>query len=312
MNINYDYYRIFYHVAKYQNFTQAANVLMNNQPNITRTIKNLENELGCPLFIRSNRGVKLTPEGEKLYAHIRIAVEQIQAGEEELSMDKSLQSGIVSIGASEVALRCFLLPVLKDYQQRYSGVRLRVSNHSTPQAITALKSGSVDIALVTTPTGKLNALKAQNVKEIREIAVCGTAFANLVKKQMSLAEISKMPIVSLGPQTKTYEFYSEWFLQHGLVFTPDIEASTADQILPMVKNNLGIGFVPQEFLADEDADNVISLQLKEQIPPRSICLIKRTDQTLSIAAKELERMILKQKPLSCNKIKTVETVKGTI
>lgn len=296
MNINYDYYRIFYYVAKYQNFTQAANVLMNNQPNITRTIKNLENELGCPLFIRSNRGVKLTPEGEKLFAHIRIAVEQIQAGEEELSMDKSLQSGIVSIGASEVALRCFLLPVLKDYQQRYPGVRLRVSNHSTPQAITALRSGSVDIALVTTPTGKLNTLKARNVKEIQEIAVCGTAFANLAKKQISLAEISKMPIVSLGTQTKTYEFYSEWFLHHGLVFTPDIEASTADQILPMVKNNLGIGFVPQEFLADEDADNVISLQLKEQIPTRSICLIKRTDQTLSIAAKELERMVLKQKP----------------
>lgn len=294
MYINYDYYRIFYYVAKCQNFTQAANILMNNQPNITRTIKNLENELGCTLFVRSNRGVKLTPEGEKLYEHIRIAIEQIQSGEEALSMNKSLQSGIISISASEVALRCFLLPVLKNYRHRYPGVRLRVYNHSTPQAITALKNGSADIALVTTPTGKLNTLKAKNVKEIREIPVCSTAFTDLAKKQITLEDISKLPIVSLGPQTKTYEFYSELFLQNGLSFTPDIEASTADQILPMIKNDLGIGFVPQEFLTGEDKDNVITLQLKEQIPTRSICLIKRTNQTLSIAAKELERMILKQ------------------
>lgn len=107
MYINYDYYRVFYYVAKYQSITQAANALMNNQPNVTRTVKNLEHELGCVLFVRSNRGVRLTPEGEQLYAHIKIAVEQIQQGEEELSRNKTLQSGTVSISVSEVALRCF-------------------------------------------------------------------------------------------------------------------------------------------------------------------------------------------------------------
>lgn len=300
MYINYDYYRIFYYVAKYGNFTRASNILMSNQPNVTRTIKNLESELGCTLFIRSNRGVKLTPEGEKLYRHIRIAVEQIEAGEEELSKDKSLQSGIVSIGASEVALRCYLLPVLKEYQRRYPGVRLRVSNHATPQAVAALKNGLVDIALVTTPTGELKSLKVRNIKEIRETAVCGTSFLKLAQKTIALRELSQMPIISLGTQTKTYEFYSEWFFRHGLAFVPDIEAATADQILPMVRNNLGIGFVPEEFLIDEDASGIFSITLKEEIPLRSICLIKRADITLSIAAQELEKMIIKgqQNPLS--------------
>ena len=88
MFISYDYYRVFYYVAKCRNFTQAASLLMSNQPNVTRTIQNLESQLGCTLFVRSNRGVRLTPEGERLYSHIRIAVEQIHAGEEELSMEK--------------------------------------------------------------------------------------------------------------------------------------------------------------------------------------------------------------------------------
>ena len=84
MNINYDYYRIFYFVAKYGNISQAAKLLLNNQPNLTRTIKNLESELGCPLFSRTNRGMRLTPEGQKLYEHIKVAIEHIEAGEEEI------------------------------------------------------------------------------------------------------------------------------------------------------------------------------------------------------------------------------------
>ena len=46
MNVNYDYYRIFYYVAKCGNLSQAARELVNNQPNLTRSIKNLEAELG--------------------------------------------------------------------------------------------------------------------------------------------------------------------------------------------------------------------------------------------------------------------------
>ena len=104
MQISYDYYRVFYHVAKYHSFTRAAEVLLSNQPNVTRAVKNLESALGCILFVRSNRGVQLTEEGECLYAHIRLAFEHIQRGEEELAFSKSLGSGIVSIGASETAL----------------------------------------------------------------------------------------------------------------------------------------------------------------------------------------------------------------
>ncbi len=54
--ITYDYYRIFYYVAQYKSFTRAAEALHNNQPNITRCMNNLESELNCTLFLRSNKG----------------------------------------------------------------------------------------------------------------------------------------------------------------------------------------------------------------------------------------------------------------
>ena len=271
MDVNYDYYRVFYHVAKLGNFTQAAHTLMRNQPNITRTIKNLEHSLDCTLFIRSNRGVRLTPEGEALFAHIRIAVEQIQAGEKAIAMDNSLQSGTVTIAASEVALRCFLLPVLQTYRERYPRVRLKVSNHTTPQAIATLKNGLADLALATTPVG--------------------TAFSELTKQPIPLEALAKYPIISLGTQTKTYALYAQWFLQNGLAFAPDIEAATADQILPLVQSNLGVGFVPQEFLTETDSRTVLPIQLNVPVPTRHVCFLKYTDRPLSVAAKELERMI---------------------
>ena len=107
MNINYDYYRIFYFVAKYGNISQAAKLLLNNQPNLTRTIKNLESELGCPLFSRTNRGMRLTPEGQKLYEHIKVAIEHIEAGEEEITESKNLQTGTVFVAARSPCAACF-------------------------------------------------------------------------------------------------------------------------------------------------------------------------------------------------------------
>ena len=293
MYISFEYYKIFYYAAKYGNITRAAEALMNNQSNITRTIKNLESELNCTLFIRSRKGVTLTPEGERLYAHISAAVEQIQAGEEEISLERSLNKGLVTIGTSEIALRCFLLPVLNEYRQKYPGVRLRVFNHSTPQALSALNDGLADISVVTTPTGETNSLVSSEIMDIRETAVCGTAFSELSERTLSLSEISKMPLLSLGRQTKTYELYSEWFEKNDCVFSPDIEVATADQILQMVKNNLGIGFVPEEFLAEYPNENgVLRLSLTEEIPHRKVCFAKRKNHFLSIAAKEMERMIL--------------------
>ena len=62
MLISYDAYRVFYTVARLGSFTKAAGALLSSQPNLTRTIRNLESALGCTLFVRSNRGAVLTPE----------------------------------------------------------------------------------------------------------------------------------------------------------------------------------------------------------------------------------------------------------
>ncbi len=293
MYISYDYYRVFYYVAKYGNVTQAAKLLLNNQPNLTRTIKSLETELGCALLSRSNRGMKLTPEGERLFNHVRIAFEQIEAGEAELTESRNLQSGMICVAASEVALRCLLLPVLKKYRLRYPGIHIRISNHTTPQAVAALREGTADIAVVTTPSVHSASLTETPVRPVREVPVCSPYFSELIGKEVLLADLLRFPLISLGEDTKSFQFYSSLFAAHGLSYQPDIEAFTADQILPMVEADLGVGFIPEEFLHKND--NVRVIYLKDTIPERDIVLVKRKGQPLSVAAKELEHMILEQR-----------------
>lgn len=292
MYISYDYYRIFYYVAKYGNITQAAKILLNNQPNLTRAIKTLESELGCPLFIRNNRGMKLTPEGERLFGHIRIAFENIEAGEAEIIESRNLEKGTVFVAASEVALHCILLPVLKQYRTLYPGIRLKISNHSTPQAVDAIKNGIADIAVVTTPTLPSAMTEEVTVRKFHEVAVCSAAFSELLGEKVSFAELLSYPMISLGTQTKSFELYSDFFAEEGLHYHPETEAATADQILPMVKADLGIGFIPREFL--QGVEGVFVIETEKPLPEREIRIVKRHEQTLSIAAKELERLILKQ------------------
>ena len=289
MYISYDYYRVFYYVAKYGSITQAAKILLNSQPNLTRTIKTLESELGCPLFARHSRGTNLTPEGERLFRRVSIAIENIEAGEAEIIESRNLESGSVYVAASEVALHCVLLPVLKEYRRRHSGVRLKISNHSTPQAIEAIKNGVADIALVTTPTVPQACVEETAVRRFHEVAVCGGAFSELLGGSVSFEELLRHPIISLGAQTKSFELYSEFFAQEGLSYQPETEAATADQILPMVKADLGIGFVPVEFL--EGVTGVSVIKTEKPLPLREIRIVKRHDQALSVAARELERLI---------------------
>ena len=201
-----DYYRIFYYVAQYQSFSKAAEILGNNQPNLSRCMNLLESELGCKLLVRTNRGVSLTPEGERLFSHVAIANEQLMLGEQEILKDKSLESGLVTIGASETALRLFLLNKLELFHHNYPHVRLQISNHSTPQAIRALSHGTVDFSVVTTPIDIKKPLHKTSLLSFREILIGGSSYAAIASRMQSLHDLSEVPFISLGAGTERIVF----------------------------------------------------------------------------------------------------------
>ena len=294
MYVDWEYYKIFYYVAKYQNFTKAARVLGNNQPNITHSMNRLESQLNCVLFIRSNRGVTLTPEGELLYSRIASAAVQIQDAEAELSATATLEHGSISISTTETALNIYLSEKLRAFHTEYPGIRLRISNHSTPQAVQAVKNGEVDFAIVTTPAETEPGLKTVELQSFYEILVGGNSFRTLADRSLTLKELSAYPLISLGDESMTRSFYRQFFLDHDALLRPDTEAATTDQMLTLVKSELGLAFVPEPMAQEPLArGEIVRLHLQEIIPSRSICLVYDHHRPLNTAARKFQQLLTK-------------------
>ena len=291
MNVNFEYYKIFYYVAKYGSFTKAARALGSTQPNVTRAMNCLEQQLHNTLFIRTNRGIQLTPEGEQLYTHVSVAMAQLFIAEEELSDSASLTHGSVTIGATETALNIFLVDQLKSFHQSYPGIRLKIYNYSTPQALEAVRSGKVDFAVVSTPVETAGPLKVTSLASFQDILVGGRTFEHLTSRAVSLSELKEYSLMGLGRETMTYKFYNRFFMTHGQEFAPDIEVATTDQILLMVKSELGLAFVPEPMTRESlKKEEIVTIQLQEEIPIREICLVYDYQHPLNSAARQFVTM----------------------
>lgn len=292
MDVTYDYYRIFYYVAKYKSFTKAAAILMNNQPNISRSMNNLEKQLGCTLFIRSNRGITLTPEGKRLYSYVSVAYKQLQSAELELSNSSRLESGAVTISASETALHGILLDALKDFRKDYPGIHIHIFNHHTTQALQSVRNGLADFAVITTGPQVRKSFKEIRLKEYRERLICGPKYQFLANEKHHLADLKQYPYVSLSRNTVTHEYYTNFYLEHGLIFNPEIEVATSDQLIPVISHDLGIGFVPDILLDNyPNSNDIYEIPLHENIPSRNICLVEDINHPLSGAATKLKNML---------------------
>ena len=285
MDINFEYYKIFYYVAKYKNITRAAAALGSNQPNVTRVMKLLEEGLQCKLLVREARGIALTQEGERLYAHVEAAFHQLLKAQEEIGAQLLDGTGTVEIGATETALHLFLLDALRSFKETCPRVRIKIHNHTTPETLRQLSAGKLDFAVVTTPFESPQNFRCENVLDFREVLVSGIQYGNLADKALELKDIKDYPWVGLGKGTATYELYKDFFIRHNVDLELDMEVATSDLMLPLIENNFGIGFVAEDLaLPLLKEGKLVQIPIKCDIPQRSIQLVADKGRGRSLAA----------------------------
>lgn len=285
MDVNFEYYKIFYYVAKYRNITKAAVALGSNQPNVTRIMKLLEAQLNCRLFIREARGISLTKQGELLYSHVEVAYRHLLNAQEEIGSQDFLGCGTVEIGATETAIHLFLINALHDFKQEYPAVRIRIRNHTTPEIMKNLISGSLDLAVITAPFELPRTVSGVKVMDFEEILVGGTQYRYLTDSPMELEDIKKYPWIGVGAGSATYELYKNFFIEHKIDVEPDMEVATSDLLIPLIENNLGIGFVPEKLAAPLlEEGKLVRISVRSRIPRRSIEIVSDRGRGRSLAA----------------------------
>ena len=146
--INLELYRIFSVVAEVGNVTKASNILNISQPAVTKHIKNLEEQIGNPLFIRTKKGVKLNEFGEKIFLNVKNALTLIDEAEKLVLSDSKNYKGTIKIGISTSLAGKFLLSNMKKFNDIYPNVTLEIYTEPTKVLIEQLKKGYIQTTTI--------------------------------------------------------------------------------------------------------------------------------------------------------------------
>jgi len=150
-NIDFNKYRVFLAVAEFKSFSKAAEYLYLSQPAISHAIKELEQQLNTQLFIRNNKTVTLTEDGEKIRYYIKNAFDNISIGEKLLKEKNDDLTGVIRIGIyTHISL--FMLPkVMKEFSTKYPNAKFYIYSTSNTEMIDKLKNNELDFLVLQYP-----------------------------------------------------------------------------------------------------------------------------------------------------------------
>ena len=150
-NLDTGLVRTFVAVAEAASMTTAANTLHFTQGAVSQQVKRLEEVLGCSLFERDRRGLRLTPSGERLFGPAKRLLglnDEIWA-----EMTTDAVEGRVRLGAPPDLIGMRFAPVLKAYAEAFPRVEVSLVCGSSPELVETLATGRVDLAVVEEPVG---------------------------------------------------------------------------------------------------------------------------------------------------------------
>ena len=276
IDINYELYKVFYHVASTLNFSEASKQLYISQSAVSQSIKTLERKLDQTLFIRSTKKVQLTPEGEILMRHVEPAMNLIQKGETQL-LDAASTGGQIRIGASDTICRYFLIPYLERFHKAFPGAHIKVINQTSMKCAELLRNGLVDLTVVNFPNNHLGTTTSvMRIKKFRDVFIAGNTFQKLKGETLTFSQLLKYPILMLDKNSTTNEFLHQVFQQHQLDLVPEIELTSNDLLIDLARIGLGIAFVP-DYCISLTAKTYSSCTQKKNFP--SANLLSHTTNT---------------------------------
>jgi len=291
MDINYELYKVFYHVANTLSFSEASKQLFISQSAVSQSVKVLEKKLNQPLFIRSTKRVQLTPEGEILLKHIEPAMNLIKQGENQLLEANTLNGGQLRIGASDTICRYYLVNYLKEFHRQYPNVHIKVTNQTSIECTKLLASGQVDFCITNYPNSGLS--NTQNIRVIHEfydVFVTNGEYAAILGRKTTLKALQQYPILMLDRKSTTSEFLHSMFQRHQLDLVPEIELSSNDLLIDLARIGLGIAFVP-DYCIPQTTTDLFIVNLEEHLPSRQMVVVYNDNLPLSQAAKQFVSML---------------------
>lgn len=295
MNIDFELYRIFYTVANHSNITKASEELNISQPAISKSIKNLEEQLGGQLFVRTKRGVVLTEEGKEFYHYIKQAIEYITSAENKFTDLIHLEAGCIKIGISTTLTKEFLLPYLENFHALYPKIDIQIITNMTSDLLSKLRNGVIDIIILNLNDKNYgNDIDIIKCKKINDCFVVNSNYKELLNRELSIKDLNDYPLILQMKGSSTREFLDNVAKKNNVILKANIELASYSLVVELAKIGLGIGYVTREYIENSIKNKELyELKIKETIPSRYVGIALSKNHLPNFSTKKLIEIITK-------------------
>jgi len=294
MMVNLELYRVFYIVAKTGSLTKAKEELFISQPAVSQAIKQLENQLGGRLFIRTSKGMELTGEGKVMFEYVKQAYQLIAVAENKFSQMKGLEFGDITIGASDTVSKFYLLKYVRAFRDKFKEINVRINNCPSEENLSLLKSGRLDMCFINCCGENTDSkLLMKPCMSLRECFVCAPSEAAKIDHPLTAAEITQKELIMLDNRSSTRNYIEEAITIAGGIVKPSLELSSVDLIVEFTKMGMGIGCVTKEFIKKElESGELVEVPTTFTLPERYISLVTVKGLPLNFAAQSFVEQVL--------------------
>lgn len=274
--------KCFLNVAEYLNFTEAANHLFVAQSSLSRTISNLEEELGMQLFVRTKKYVRLTPCGAVLYEEfsklLKLGEAAVQkARNAELGENGSIVLGVIETQRSEN----FLPHTLHALREKHPNIKIDIISGNFQELRESLMNGKIDIALtldfdlIDYPTDDII---YQVFFESAPKCVISKAHPLAKPDEIHFDSLSTETMIAIDPAISkgAYNNIVQFCERHGFTPSNTIYASSIQNILLKVEAGLGFSVLDENCISNSNTA-VLSLPFYKTDPLHLVAVWRKNN-----------------------------------
>ncbi len=263
--------KIFYTVAKEESITKAAVKLNYVQSNVSARIKQLEGELGVPLFYRTGRRIVLTPAGQILLSFAEKIV-NIEKEAEKAVKETSGDNGGIAVGFMETVAAVRLPPILIAYNKNFPGSALKLVSGSTEELLLKVLNYELEGAFVGGPVEHPD-IEEHSVFEEELVILSNEQIVNLTDKNIVVFK------KGCAYRRRLEEFYES----HGIFSYKIFEFGSIEAILACVSAGMGVTMLPRSVVKEKGNKNLKIIPLSDDRGKMTTVFIRRRDTLMTKA-----------------------------
>lgn len=291
MNITIRQLEIFIAVSRAESYTQAAKEIHLTQPAVSMQIKQLEHQLGIPLFEQLGKKIYLTEAGKEIYQHARNILDQLDEMETFIDNIKGLNQGKLRISVATTA-NYFAPTLLSTFYKRFPGVTVTLDITNRQTLIQQLDENEVDLVIMGKPPKNMP-LDATPFMDNPLVIIAPPDHPLARKKKIPIAQLEKEIFLVREPGSGTRVVMEKFFKNHNLQVTTGMEISSSEAIKQSVSAGMGLALIQVDAIQTELKLKQLAILNVEHLPiERHWYIVHRKGKRLSMLADAFKQFII--------------------